>query len=270
MVGRRRYAVIPESRRRHSRHSPVLALATIHGVLIEREILVRIGGFDTSLRTCEDWDLWQRAARMGERWVHVDALLSYYRASEHSLTQDIDQMLADARIVIGRGFSVDDRLSEANPAHPLGASTTDGKTANLAYAYFALWCGAFDCGRGGTGAAAIEYLGDLPPSPDLASSIVGVLLDGVMVGLRVVPAQLAARWPEFGSSLTALVAELGRVWNDPVASRRIQYRFERLVLDYDDLATPRHLSLTLGLRVDLRDPAPVTPPPGVDRLYVSS
>ena len=33
---------------------------------------VRIGGFDTSLRTCEDWDLWQRATRMGGRWLHVD------------------------------------------------------------------------------------------------------------------------------------------------------------------------------------------------------
>lgn len=242
--------------------------AKIHAILIGREILVRIGGFDTSLRTCEDWDLWQRAARMGGRWVHVDAALSVYRTSEHSLSQDIDQMLADAKIVIGRGFSADDRLSEANPAYPLGASTAGGRTADLAYAYFTLWCCAIDCGRGGTRAAPIERFRDLPFSPDLASSIVGVLFDGVMVGLRAVPAQFATRWPKFGSRLTALVTELGRVWNDPVAARRIQYRFERLVLDYDDLATPRHLSLSLGLRVDLRDPAPVTPPPGVDRLYV--
>lgn len=242
--------------------------AAIHAILIEREILVRIGGFDASLRTCEDWDLWQRAARMGGRWIHVDAPLSYYRAGERSLTQDVDQMLADAAIVIGRGFSADDRLAEAKPAHPGGASTADGKTADLAYAYFALWCAAFDCGRGRAGAAAFESLGHLSPAPDLARSIVDVLLDGVMVGMRAVPAQLAARWPEFGPCLTALVAELGSVWNDSVAARRVQYRFERLLLDYDDLAAPRHLSLTFGLRVDLRDPAPATPPPGVDRLYV--
>ena len=242
--------------------------AAIHAVLIERDMIDRIGGFDTSLRTCEDWDLWQRAARMGGRWVHVDAPLTYYRASEHSLTQDVDQMLTDAAIVIRRGFSADERLSAANPAHPDGASPADGKTADLAYAYFALWCDAFDCGRGGTGCAAIERLGHLPPSLDLATSIVEVLLDGVMVGMRAVPAQLAARWPEFGPSLTALVAELGRLWNDPVAARRIQYRFERLVLDYDDLAAPRLLSLTLGLRVNLRDPKPTTPPQGIDRLYV--
>ena len=40
------------------------------------------------------------------------------------------------------------------------------------------------------------------------------------------------------------------------------------MLDYDDLAQPRQLVLTLGLRLDLRNPAPVTPPVGVDRLYV--
>ncbi len=39
--------------------------AAIHAVLIERDMINRIGGFDTSLRTCEDWDLWQRAARSG-------------------------------------------------------------------------------------------------------------------------------------------------------------------------------------------------------------
>ncbi len=177
-------------------------------------------------------------------------------------------MLADAAVVIRRGFSADERMSAASPVHPHGASTADGKTADLAYAYFALWCDAFDCGRGGTGCAAIERLGNLPPSPDLATSIVEVLLDGVMVGMRAIPAQLAARWPEFGPSLTALVADLGRLWNDPVAARRIQYRFERLLLDYDDLAAPRHLSLTLGLRVNLRDPEPITPPQGIDRLYV--
>ena len=271
--------VMPDGRQAPVRSDPRIArtpfetfarscATAIHAVLIERKVLDRIGGFDTSLRTCEDWDLWQRAARIGGGWIHVDAPLSYYRASRDSLTQDVDQMLADAAIVIARGFAADDRLANANPAHPGGASAADGKTAELAYAYFALWCGAFDCGRGGKGAAAIESFGNLSPARDHARSIANVLLDGVLVGLGAVPAQLAARWSEFGPSLTALVTELGRVWNDPVAARRIQYRFERLLLDYDDLSAPRHLSLTLGLRVDLREPAPVTPPPGVDRLYV--
>ncbi len=273
------FRVMPDDQQAPVRADPRIALApfemfaqtcaaAIHAVLIERKIFLGVGGFDTALRTCEDWDLWQRIARLGGCWVRVDALLSYYRASANSLTQDIGQMLADARIVIGRGFSSDDRLSDAHVEHPFGASAADGRTAELVYSYFAIWCCAFDVGRGGTGTAGLESLRDLEASPGNARSVGEVLLDGVTVGLRAVPTQLAARWPEFGASLTALVAELGSVLNDPIAARRIQYQFERLVLDYDDLAAPRHLFLTLGLRVDLRDPAPVTPPPGVDRLYV--
>jgi hypothetical protein len=79
--------VMPDGARTPMRSDPRIAQAplevfarscpaAIHAILIERQILVRIGGFDTSLRTCEDWDLWQRAARMGGRRVHVDRTLS--------------------------------------------------------------------------------------------------------------------------------------------------------------------------------------------------
>ncbi len=54
----------------------------IHAVLIEREWLLRAGGFDTTLATCEDWDLWQRVARLGSRWVHVAEPLALYRTGE--------------------------------------------------------------------------------------------------------------------------------------------------------------------------------------------
>jgi glycosyltransferase involved in cell wall biosynthesis/peptidoglycan/xylan/chitin deacetylase (PgdA/CDA1 family)/ubiquinone/menaquinone biosynthesis C-methylase UbiE len=240
----------------------------IHAVLLNRNILDRVGDFDTDLRTCEDWDLWQRIARLGGRWIPVEGLFSYYRASVDSLSGNIGQMLADARVVIGRCFSVDERLSEADDHYPLGASSADGWTADLVYYYFVISCAAFEIGRGADGVATLGALRNLKPSSDYSRYVVETLFDGVMLGLRAIPAQLAARWPDFGFSMTGLIAELGRIWNDPVAARRVQYGFERLVLDYDDLAQPRHLFLTVGLRVDLRNPAPLTPPMGVDRLYV--
>ena len=54
----------------------------------------------------------------------------------------------------------------------------------------------------------------------------------------------------------------------PVSPAHIQYRLERRILDHDDLAEPRPLALTLGLRIDLARPDAIRPPPGVDRLYV--
>ena len=37
----------------------------IHTCIVRRSLVEIVGGFDTSLRTCEDWDLWQRIARTG-------------------------------------------------------------------------------------------------------------------------------------------------------------------------------------------------------------
>ncbi|HEX4211242.1 MAG TPA: SAM-dependent methyltransferase, partial [Candidatus Binataceae bacterium] len=239
---------------------------TIHSVLINRRVLDAAGGFDPTLRTCEDWDLWQRVARVGGRWIHVDMNLSYYRISDHSLTQNVEQMLADAQTVIARGFSARQNRIFPFEVHP-GANTEFG-TAKQAYACFALWCAAFDCGRGRRPTVSFEYLRDLPQSPDLALAIVEILFDAVIAGRRTLPERLAAEWPEFGRALTDLIEGIGQSWNDLVASRRVQYRFESYILDYDTLAQPRSLGLTLGMRVDLRHLATVDLPAGVDRLYV--
>lgn len=273
------YLVMPDGQQQLVETDPRIAQApfemmakhccpAIHAVLIDHNILISVGGFDTTLRTCEDWDLWQRVARLGGRWIPVDGLFSYYRASADSLSRDVDQMLTDALIAIRRCFSPNAGLSELNDEHPSSVSSADGWTADLVYYYFVISCAAFDVGRGGTGIAILGALTDSKPIPDFSRYVVETLVEGVHHGLLVVPEQLAARWSDFGPSITVLIAELGRIWNDPVAARQVQYGFERLVLDYDDLAEARQLHLTLGLRVDLRNPAPVTPPLGVDRLYV--
>ncbi len=229
--------------------------AKINAVLVEREAVLAIGGFDPLLRTCEDWDLWQRIARSGRPWAHVDEALSYYRTSDHSLTQDVGQMLADARIVIDRGAS--DQAPSLSPGE-----------AALAYAYFALWCGAFDCGRGGTGEIALSPLGELPVTADAVDPIADVLFDALTVGARLHPDQMAAGWPGYGAEITRFIAAIGNRLGDARFARRIQYRLERMILDHDDLSEPRPLALTLGLRIDLARPDDVRPPPGVDRLYV--
>lgn len=239
----------------------------IHGVLVPKSAVAKVGGFETNLRTCEDWDLWQRIARGGGRWIHVDEKLSYYRTSDRSLTQDVKRMLADARVVIARGFSCDDRVSEPAPAHRAGASNAYGSAA-AAYAYFALWCAGFECGRRNASDPSLETLRDLPKTQTSADEITRVLLEAVMVGVRAVPAKLAERWSQYGDGVTGLILAIGCAWNDPAAGRKCQYRFERKVLEYDDLLAPRVLTLTLGTRVDLRHIRPIRPIGTVDRFYV--
>jgi peptidoglycan/xylan/chitin deacetylase (PgdA/CDA1 family)/ubiquinone/menaquinone biosynthesis C-methylase UbiE len=227
----------------------------IHAVLVERDAALRAGGFDTTLRTCEDWDLWQRIARQGGRWVHVAEPLVFYRTSANSLSQDTQRVLADAATVVRRGFAA-------------GASRAHGATPESALAYFALWCCAVEAARGRDSPGLRDGLGPLPAGSDHARHIAIALVDAVVVGLLAVPRRLAARWAEYGPRVTALISALGVMWQDATAARRVQYAFERLLLQYDDLAAPRPLALTLGLRVDLRSLTAITPPAGIDRFYV--
>ncbi|AZN98282.1 glycosyltransferase [Mesorhizobium sp. M9A.F.Ca.ET.002.03.1.2] len=236
-----------------------------HTLLVDRETIVELGGFDMSLRTCEDWDLWQRLARLGKRWVMVDEPLAFYRASPNSLSRNSAQMLVDAEIVIARGFSSDPRVKHPASAHANGAMANGG-TASEALAWFALWTAASDCGSGSRSIDP-QSLRALPAGRKWAREIAKVAVDGLMVGSLSVPAQLAARWDRFGGSLTELIIELGKVWDDPVAGRRAQYHLEQMLLDFDDLAAPRRLARTLGIRVDARNPTTVELPQGIDQIY---
>ncbi|RWP72875.1 trifunctional glycosyltransferase/class I SAM-dependent methyltransferase/polysaccharide deacetylase [Mesorhizobium sp.] len=237
-----------------------------HALLVDRETIVELGGFDVSLRTCEDWDLWQRLARLGKNWVMVDEPLAFYRASPNSLSRNSAQMLVDAEIVITRGFSPDPRVKHPASAHANGAIEASGHTASEALAWFALWNAASDCGCGSRSINP-QSLRALPAGRKWAREIAKVAFDGLMVGSLSVPAQLAARWDRFGGSFTELIIELGKLWDNPVAGRRVQYHLEQMLLDVDDLAAPRRLARTLGIRVDGRNQASTEIPQGIDQIY---
>ncbi|TIM20100.1 MAG: hypothetical protein E5Y74_19635, partial [Mesorhizobium sp.] len=81
-------------------------------------------------------------------WVMVDEPLAFCRASSNSLTRNSSQMLADAEIVIARGFSADSRVKHPVTIHANGANSADGRTASEALAWFAFWNAAPDCGGG--------------------------------------------------------------------------------------------------------------------------
>lgn len=237
-----------------------------HTLLVDRETIVGLGGFDVSLRTCEDWDLWQRLARMGKDWVMVDEPLAFYRSGPNALSRNSTQMLADAEIVIARGFSPDPRVKHPASAHANGAIEANGGTASEALAWFALWNAASDCGSGSRSINP-QSLRTLPAGRKWAREIAKVVFDGLMVGSLSVPVQLATSWDRFGDAITELIVELGKIWGDPAAARRVQYHLEQMLLDADDLAEPRRLALTLGLRVDARNPTSTELPEGVDQIY---
>jgi glycosyltransferase involved in cell wall biosynthesis len=67
-----------------------------------RELFDRHGGFDESLPTSEDWDLWIRFILGGERAGLVAEPLAHYRLRPDSLTRKERRMAEDALLVVER------------------------------------------------------------------------------------------------------------------------------------------------------------------------
>ena len=85
------------------RHSP----APLHALMIRRSELVRVGGFDTTLRCYEDWDLWLRLAAAGISFAVEPRQLALYWRSAESLTSKGPQMMKAHPVVAERARKMD-------------------------------------------------------------------------------------------------------------------------------------------------------------------
>ncbi|WP_244661553.1 SAM-dependent methyltransferase [Mesorhizobium huakuii] len=148
----------------------------------------------------------------------------------------------------------------------MAKDNANGGSASEALAWTALWNAASGCGSGSRPINP-QSLRALPAGRKGVRKAAKVIFDGLMVGSQSAPAQLAARWDRFGGAITELIVELGKIWGDLAAGRRVQYQLEQMLLDSDDLAEPRRLALTLGIRVDARNPTSTELPEGVDQIY---
>jgi hypothetical protein len=101
----------------------------IHCMLISRVLLQTVGGFDVTLRTCEDWDLWLRIARTGIPFRGSPKALASYRMRPYSLSTE-RIMSDDASRVLAIASSHDPRVP--NPAPPLASGWPDAPGRRLA------------------------------------------------------------------------------------------------------------------------------------------
>jgi hypothetical protein len=95
-------------------------VSIVHTYLVSRALVQSVGGFDTSLGSCEDWDLWLRVARTGARFGVVRDKLAAYRIRRGSMTSSGSRILADGLEVLRRGHAPDPRVPRQHPAYPEG------------------------------------------------------------------------------------------------------------------------------------------------------
>jgi glycosyltransferase involved in cell wall biosynthesis len=111
--------------------------------LVPRAVFAAVGGFDERLDGVEDWDLWIRIARQRVPMHHTDVRTFIYRRRDSSVSQNIDRVAANGRLVL-------DRLERSGDADtPEMRSAIRDSRALIAYvqASFALERGDFHAAR---------------------------------------------------------------------------------------------------------------------------
>lgn len=72
-------------------------------VVVRRSSIEDVGEFDTSLRTCEDWDMWLRLSERGI-FYGIPRTLAYHRCRKGSLSFDLESLREDGIFVLERYF----------------------------------------------------------------------------------------------------------------------------------------------------------------------
>lgn len=86
-----------------------------HSILIRRDFAERLGAFDTSLKSCEDWDFWIRAGKTGARIDSISETLVAYRYVPNSMSRNPKVMYQALTEVSQRAGKKDPRLSQDIP-----------------------------------------------------------------------------------------------------------------------------------------------------------
>ena len=86
-------------------------LGPCHSICISRDLINKVGFFDESLKSVEDWDFWMRAIKAGGTQKIIPETLVYYRYAQNSMSRDGFVMFDALKKVIERGPKKDLRIT---------------------------------------------------------------------------------------------------------------------------------------------------------------
>lgn len=93
-----------------------------HSILIRKKLARKIGEFDTKLKSCEDWDFWMRAGRLGAGIYSIPQVLVAYRYVKDSMSRNPRVMYTALSEVSKRATRIDPRINVEENIELLGES----------------------------------------------------------------------------------------------------------------------------------------------------
>lgn len=86
-----------------------------HSIIVRKDLAKMLGGFDPLLRSCEDWDFWIRAGKMGAKIQSIPEVLVGYRYVPTSMSRNPRVMYDSLSEVSRRAGKKDYRLPKEAP-----------------------------------------------------------------------------------------------------------------------------------------------------------
>ena len=131
---------------------------TTSACVVRRSLVLEVGGFDPDLRTCQDWDVWQRVTRATDRVVRIQSPLAQYRLRAGSASMNGEQLLVNGLRVIERGHAPDPRVPSPLARYAEGAPRSQLGRAKLD---FLCWAAGLTLGAGRQATPLLSTLGEL-------------------------------------------------------------------------------------------------------------
>jgi len=92
-------------------------IGPVHTLIVRRSIILKMQGFDETLNSCEDWDMWIRVAKFGIKKESINKALVGYRLASNSMSRNAERMYKALTEVANRAIKKDSRLSDTLPGN---------------------------------------------------------------------------------------------------------------------------------------------------------
>lgn len=233
--------------------------------IFQKFLVKTVGRFEPSLKTCEDWDLWQRLARAGANFGVVDEVLAYYQVQPHSLSSKARQFLQDALRVIERGHRPDPRVPNPHPDYVNGAPIEEEATAKL---YVLVWAAGLVIGGGDDPEVLFDLLAQAD-SPELDATKVAYSLFYTVTTPTSQPLTAWTHlWPALAPKILKFLHDLERRTQSPGLAKRSQHILENLIRQQWQGHVPAQIGTLYFTQIEVTAPLPELQfAGGPERLY---
>lgn len=199
-----------------------------HAAVVRRSVVEAAGGFDESLTSVEDWDLWLRLGLDGVHWRCLDVPLAEYRIRDAGMHGNPGRMLDNRLRVLAKVF--------ADPRLPVPLRALRARSERNAYVVAA--CDYYRADRRREGADALLRAVRLVPDTLTDVAMLRQMCRLLLPIGQQRDAMMALHWQRLGRTLRTMTADVlarsdldasvaARAWQARLAAWRVSLRLAR-------------------------------------------